>query len=79
MHTCVFATLRDHHVRLSRLLMEIAIPMGVPDVQDARTKIFHQVEKLSGFSRSEQDLYPGGFFSGTGVMAAMAIIAIMAS
>ncbi len=57
--------------------------MGAPDVQDARAlctlKMFHQKEKLSCFYRDETNLHPGGLFCDTGVMAAMAIMAIMAA
>ena len=62
--------------------MDITAPVGVSVVQDARTlcrlKFFHQGEKLFRFSHGEPDLHPGGLFPDTGVMAAMAIMAIMA-
>ena len=63
--------------------MEVATPKGAPDAQDARTlcrfKIFHREVYLSRFSRDEPDFHTGGFFSDTGVMAAMAMMANMAA
>ena len=63
--------------------MEVATSTAAPDAQGARTfsrsEILHQEVKLFYFFQGEPALHPGGLFSDTSVMAAMAVMAVMAA